>query len=249
LPTSEIRVDDLERNLFRLLAVYDLQNDVFADKSDLHWPQLNMISKDVATDLYYVFSYFDKKKRKETSKDKTGKSNSQQKSPTQDDLRNFMNRYLSLGGEENMGIIGEIVTAYAQFYRADWSKQSSAYAVLKPFSEAADVVVESDPKTEKDDLVLLVAGAIGDLMERVRGNQADGFNPILVDTSIGYPERVTLSREKQLAFATLFVEKVFYDYCNGDRALLRERTSRLRAAARFYYLSNYGYIKKETNND
>jgi CRISPR-associated protein Csc3 len=126
---------------------------------------------------------------------------------------------------------------------------SAAYAVLKPFSEAADVVVESDTKTDKDDLILLVAGAIGDLMERVRGNQADGFNPILVDTSISYPDRLALSRDKQMAFATLFVEKVFYQYCNGDRALLRERINRLRAAARFYYLSKYGYNKKETNND
>jgi len=236
---DRFRVDEILPALIRLLELYNLHVDVFAESNDLHWNLINAIAKDVATDPYYVFSYFERKERDPKKKVEL----------TSYVVNRYLEIYNSLGGEENMGIVGEIVTAYAQFYRADFGKQGSAYAVLKPFNEAADVVVESDPKTEKDDLVLLVAGAIGDLMERVRSNQADGFNPILVDTSITYPERMTLSREKQMAFATLFVEKVFYDYCNGDRALLRERTNRLRSAARFYYLSNYSYTKKETNND
>lgn len=235
---DRFRVDEILPCLVRLLKMYDLHVDVFGESNDLHWGLLNMIAKDVATDPYYVFPYFERKERDPKKKTEL----------TPYFVKRYLDIYLTLGGEENMGIVGEIVTAYAQFYRADWGKQSSAYAVLKPFSEAADVVVESDSRTEKDDLILLVAGAISDLMERIRGNQADGFNPILVDTSIGYPERLALSRAKQMAFATLFVEKVFYNYCNADRALLRERTNRLRSAARFYYLSNYGY-KKETTND
>jgi CRISPR-associated protein Csc3 len=239
LGQDRFRVEEILPHLIRLLELYDLHVDVFAESNDLHWNLINTIAKDVATDPYYIFSYFERKERNPKKKAEL----------TTYVVNRYLEIYNSLGGEKDMGIIGEIVNAYAQFYRADWGKLNSAYAVLKPFSEAADVVIESDPKTDKEDLILLVAGAIGDLMERLWGNQAEGFDPIVFakDSGLGGNERRTLSREKQMVFASLFVEKVFYHYCNGDRALLRERTNRLRAAARFYYLSNYGYTKKEAN--
>ena len=138
-----------------------------------------------------------------------------------------------------MGFIGKLVDAYAQFYRA--SKLDSAYAVLRPLGSAIEVVVESEPRTEADDLALLVAGAVNDDQERVRADQAEGFDPIVTDKSLGdYPTRLTLSRQKIADFARLFIDECFVGYCDGERALLRERTNRIRSAARFYYLTNYG---------
>lgn len=149
-----------------------------------------------------------------------------------------------------MSFIGEIVDAYAQFYQAEFGKLDSAHAVLRPLMTAMDVTIESDPQTDGDDLALLVAGAVNDDQERVRGRQADGFDPIATNKEIGsYPERIALSRQKIEEFARLFLDKVFNSYCYGDRAILRERTNRIRSAARFYYLQHYGRKAKSKEED
>ncbi len=52
-----------------------------------------------------------------------------------------------------MDFIGRLVEAYAQFYRAGFAKQDSAYAVLRPLGTAIKVVVESDPRIGAEDLL------------------------------------------------------------------------------------------------
>ncbi len=236
LGKDRFRVDELPDTVIRLLRLYDLHLDVFAERNDMHWPQLNAIAKDIVTDPNYTFYYYDHKRRKE---------NAQSDYLSLDTIERYLQIYQTFGGQKDMGLIGKLVDTYAAFYRG---KPDSAYSVLKPIAEVADAVIDSDPKTEKDDLLLLVAGAIGDLMERVWNNQADGWDPLVMQkTEQGYLERRETSRQKQMEFARLFVEEAFYGYCNGDRGLLRERLNRMRAAARFYYLSKYAY-KKETNN-
>lgn len=137
-----------------------------------------------------------------------------------------------------MSFIRKVVDAYAAFYRAENLK--AAYAVLRPLATAMDVIVDSDPKTDADDLLLLVAGALNDDQERVRSGQAEGYDPIATNKSLGtYPERLALSRQAIETFAQLVLKDVFTDYCNGDRGILRERANRLRSAVRFYYLSRY----------
>jgi len=136
-----------------------------------------------------------------------------------------------------MGIIGKLVDAYASFYRA--RKLDAAYGVLRPLGTAMDVIVKSDPRTERDDLLVLVAGAVNDDIDRVRVNQAEGWIPLKTEE----PEQrwFPLLRQKIEGFAQLCVDELFYGYCQGDRAVLRERLNRLRSAARFYYLQKYGY--------
>jgi CRISPR-associated protein Csc3 len=144
-----------------------------------------------------------------------------------------------LGGETDMGIIDKLVDAYAAFYRTH--KLDSAYGVLRPLGTAMDVIVKSDPRTEQDDLLLLVAGAVHDDIDRVRADQAEGWIPLKTEE----PEQkwFPLLRQKIEEFGQLCVDDLFYSYCQGDRAVLRERLNRLRSAARFYYLQNYGYQK------
>ncbi|MCL4266079.1 MAG: type I-D CRISPR-associated protein Cas10d/Csc3 [Anaerolineae bacterium] len=241
---DRFRVNETDHYLMRLLRLYDLHLDVFAEPKDMHWPQINAVVKDVVTDPLYVFAYYDRKRR-DTSSDKNGKkkekeSNREGIPPW--DIERYFDIYYTLGGEPDMGMISETVNAYATFYRAKYKNLDSAYAVLKPFAEAADVIIDSDPKTESDDLRLLVAGAMGDLMKRIWSNNADGWDPIVMvkGATTSREARKAASRDKQLAFADLFIERVFNQYCNGDRATLRERLNRLRSAARFYYLQNYG---------
>jgi CRISPR-associated protein Csc3 len=106
---DRLRVDEILPHLVRLLELYDLHVDVFAESNDLHWNLINAIAKDVATDPNYVFSYFERKERDPKKKVEL----------TPFVIKRYLEIYNSLGGEENMGIVGEIVNAYAQFYRAD----------------------------------------------------------------------------------------------------------------------------------
>jgi CRISPR-associated protein Csc3 len=253
LGRDRFRVDEIEDGLIRLLQLYHLHLSVFAEPKNMHWAQLNAVAKDVMTDPYYVFAYYDRKHRSESKTEEDGEGKKQNTKGKKKgastavskgipawDIENFVNIYLALGGDKTMGFIGELVDAYAQFYRADFSKLDSTYAVLRPLMTAIDATQDSDPTTEEDDLLLLIAGAVNDDQVRVRSDSAEGFDPIVTNTGNGtYPERLALSRLKIEEFAHLFVEKAFYGYCHGDRALLRERANRIRSAARFYYLQHY----------
>jgi CRISPR-associated protein Csc3 len=203
------------------------------------------VVKDIATDPYYVFSYYDRKERSKRTRQRKGKGGGTAtfKGVSREDLERYLEIYHVLGGERGMDIIGNLVDAYAVFYRA--GKLDSAYGVLRPLGTAMDVIVKSDPRTERDDLILLVAGAVNDDIERVRKNEAEGWIPLKTED----PEQqwFPLLRQKIQEFGQLCVDELFYNYCKGERAMLRERLNRLRSAARFYYLQNYGYKKKGEN--
>jgi CRISPR-associated protein Csc3 len=245
LPNDRFHVNELETNLLRLLRLYQLHLDVFGEPKDMHWGLINTLVKDIATDPLYIFSYYERKQRKPKSDEaKKGKKGAGESS-SGDGISPFtINRYMAIyetlktRRNDPMSFIRKVVDAYAAFYRAENLK--AAYAVLRPLATAMDVIVDSDPKTDADDLLLLVAGALNDDQERLRSGQAEGYDPIATNKSLGtYPERLALSRQSIETFAQFVLKDVFTDYCNGDRGILRERANRLRSAARFYYLSRY----------
>lgn len=254
LPNDRLHLNELSDELMRLLRLYQLSLDVFSDGNDLKWPLINTVAKDVFTDPYYVFSYYDRKQRKASSEDAgKGKKGKKANATTttsgisERDVQRYVAIYHQLGRKTDMGFIGELVDSYATFYRA--ANLDSAYAVVRPLMTAIDVVVESNPATDMDDLLLLVAGALNDDQERVRRDQAEGFDPIITNVSLGdYPERLALSRQAITSFAQLFLQKAFVEYCRGDRGVLRERANRLRSAARFYYLAHPSYIRRKSQN-
>jgi CRISPR type I-D-associated protein Csc3/Cas10d len=113
-----------------------------------------------------------------------------------------------------------------------------------------DAVIASDPKTDKETLLELVSGAVGELMQRVWADNADGWDPIvMIASETPRPERIALSMEKQADFVRFFVEEIFYKYCNADRGTLREKLSVMRGSARFIYRSKYVNQFKEEDND
>jgi CRISPR-associated protein Csc3 len=231
LGVDRIRVDQLEHFWRRLMAVYDVNLDAFAKAPDPAWNQVSLVAREMGTDPLAVFSLFERYERNAESGHQGG-------IPPRH-LRRYMEIYRTMGGEERMGFIGPVVDAYAVFYRT--RSLDSAHAVLRPLGTALKVIEESAPSLSHEDLVLLVAGAVNDDMERVRGGQAEGFNPILRS---GGP---ALTRVRVGEFAEIFVTEVFEKYCEEDRALLRERANRLRSAARFYYLSQYVRRKEGEN--
>jgi len=249
LSKESFRVDETPDNVERLLRIYSLLLDVYGDDSGPHWGQLTNVAKDLETDPLCVFQYYDRRQRQ--GKEDKKKSKGKESRPPVDTPRNngislqdqqrYMGIYRAIGGNEDMDFIGRLVEAYAQFYRAAFAKQDSAYAVLRPLGTAIKVVVESDPRIGEEDLLLLVAGAVNDDQERVRADQAEGFDPIVTNKELGdYGTRLVLSRQKIADFARSVINDCFVAYCDGDRAVLRERTNRIRSAARFYYLTHYG---------
>jgi CRISPR-associated protein Csc3 len=251
---DRFRVDELEHSLLQLLNLYDLHLDVFGEVRDPHWPLISQVTQDVVTDPYMVFAYYERKPRRDRQ-DRQRRNRKRGQRPNTDgisqgDLEAYWRIYLALGGEENMGIIGRLVDAYAKFYRAPLHDPSS-YAIVRPLDEAIQATVKSDPKTTADDLTLLVVGPLADVMERVWERQVDGFDPIVFATGspLKRDERRDLSRCKQEAFIQLFLDEFFAGYCNGDRATLQDRQNRIRSAARFYYLKHHAKsTKKEDAN-
>lgn len=241
LGTDRFRVDELPEAVIRLLRLYDLHLDVFGDNS---WGQINGMVKDLVTNPYYVFYYLEHKKRKE---------NLAGGYFSKESINRYLQIYQAFGGIKEMGLVGKLVRAYTEFYEPKWDRKDSAYAILKPLLEAADTIVASKPDTDKDTLIELVSGAVGELMQRVWANNADGRDPIvMVSSDLPRAERIAQSMQKQAEFARFFVEEVFYGYCKGDRGELRENMSVIRGAARFEYLRqfvhNSNYTQKEKEN-
>lgn len=256
LGKDRFRVDELPQAVVRLLRLYDLHLDVFGDGKDLHWAQINEVAAAVKTDPLNVFMYYDRKKRnggKEKGKGKKGGVKSNQLVPRLD-VERYYQIYLTLGGEEHMGIIGKLVDAYAAFYRTrTFKKEPSAYAIVRPLDELINATLKTDPKLERDDLALILSGVLADVMERVWNDSVkDATDPIIFEKNSprSMEERKRLSRQKQEEFVELFLSGLFEGLCQGRRATLQENANRYRSAAKFYYLKNYYYSNPtEANHD
>ncbi|PDW01379.1 type I-D CRISPR-associated protein Cas10d/Csc3 [Candidatus Viridilinea mediisalina] len=264
LDGDELRLDQLETQLWRLLRLYQLHLDVFAEPKDLNWGMLNGVAKDIATDPLAVFSYYERKQRtksSESQQDKPKKGKAKAKSqPKQESgdtiapymIERYMAIYQTLRRNDVTEFIAQLVDDYAAFYRADYRHLGSAYTVLRPLGTAIDVTKRSSPNTAEEDLILLIAGAINDEMDRVRNDAATsgGFDPIITDKSRGtYPERLDLSMQAIAHFARQFVQRCFKEYCKGDRGILRERANRIRSAANFHYLATYARFNTTAQAD
>jgi len=256
LGRDHFRVDELPEAVIRLLRLYDLHLDVFSNDKKLRWPQINELAAAIKTDPLNVFLYYDRHKRSRgTEKSKGKKAKGGPKNAqivSHSDVERYYQIYLTLGGEENMGIIGKLVDAYAAFYRTrTFKKEPSAYAVVRPLDELINTTLKTDPKLEGDDLRLMLSGALADVMERVWNDSIkDATDPIIFEKNSSrlMEDRKRVSRQKQEEFVELFLSELFEGLCQGRRATLQENANRYRSAAKFYYLKNYFY-SKEADHD
>jgi len=239
LRRDRFRINELPGVLLRLLALYDLHTTAFGEGFNAHWGQLNAVAKDVATNPYYVFAYFDQWQRSKEARAGKGGGPAAGGQIWPNELRRYQDIYTILKGDTSMGMIETLVDAYTAFYRAEDLK--SSFGVLKPFRLAIDTIMATRPEIGDDDLIEAVAGQVYDMVERTHDNQAEGRDPIWYNRSLGsVPERLALLRARVREFAALMVQEVFKEYCAGDRAVLREQTNLLSSAARFAYLRKYG---------
>jgi CRISPR-associated protein Csc3 len=231
---TSFRLDELKTAIPAAFSFYALTSQAYQDARKFPvWNALNTVSQSLDTSPLYVFHYADRIQENR----KQGKRKI--KDPSIGVALDLLQYYQSLvayyGEDDSMKMIEQLVTVYACFYRA---KSSAAYARLRPLNVAAKVVLESRPETCKEDLQLMIEGHLISLMDDIRDNKTDGLFA---------PGSKADDRRKNIEeFSNYFLEKVFLEYCRGERSLLRQNINLIRKASEAYYIKNY--LKKFEEN-
>lgn len=224
LKDTAIRLDSVEENLKRLLALFTMHYETFKDK----WTLLNQEMREVATDPISVFSYFDQKIRQQDSKKLSGKV-------VQEIAQIYWDVFKVLGGEK-MGLISETVDKYTKFYRA---KGFSHYGMARPLRIASESVIKSSTTLPDEDIKLQIIGEIMEWLDRIRSGGAEGYMP----KRVGGPTLIEAVKD----FVDYFYGEVFKKYSEGDRALLKKKVNDFSSGCVAYYLMNYiNWKEKET---
>lgn len=223
---TRFRLDELETAIPAALSMYTLTTQAYLDAQKCStWNSLNSVAQALNTSSLYVFHYADRilKHRK--------KKRSRLEDPMIDLAEDLLLYHKLLSdyykGDDLMQMISELVDKYACFYRA---KGFAAYARLRPLNEAAKRVLESPPQTSQEDLQLMLEGYLLSLVDGVLDKKVDGFIP-----KGAAKDKIQLVSD----FAKHFLDQVFYDYCRGERSLLRQNINLIRHAAEAYYIKHY----------
>lgn len=208
------RLDELPATLKLSAGLHSLAAEAYRSGGFPDWDRVCSVSRNLKTDPLWVFGYADRIAQGDGM------------FPA---MAERLIRYYELIGGDRMGLIARLVEGYTAFYRAT---SYAAHARLRPLSIAADVVLKGDP-LDRDSLLREISGEIEAFLGRVHGRMADGFAPLK-----GEEERRAVD-----AFAELFLEEVFEEYCGGDRATLRQRLNRLKNACEAEYVRRFGRKK------
>lgn len=220
------RLDQLKNAIPAAFSLYTITAQAYRDnKKNPIWNAINTVAQNLDTSPLYVFHYADR--IQENRKQEKRKVNDQSIGVALDLLQYHQSLVDYYGGDDDMEMIKELVDRYARFYRA---KGFAAYARLRPLNIAADKVLRSQPNTSKEDIQLMLEGYLLALVDGVLNNTIDGFVP-----------KGAAKEKQQLVedFAQFFLEKVFYDYCRGERSLLRQNINLIRHAAEACYIKSY----------
>ena len=233
LGTVEIRIDQIEEALKKIVAVYDINIDVFQKDGKPQWQHLNEIGRNIDTDPLYVFHYLEAFRRKQGwdsfPKPRDGESSIPER---------YIQNYQNLGGDK-MSLIEEVANRCFKFYGPNNFNPNS---ILKVITLVEDVIVNSEPKICSTDLKYQAIGEVSNLMQRIRTSRAQGYARLRRD-------------EEPLAiheFVEYFYHTVFADYYDGERGMLRQRRNRFNAGVNAWYQVNWRQFQakkaKEDNN-
>jgi CRISPR-associated protein Csc3 len=215
-----------------LSAAYAIHLDVNRKKDgNPDWGKLSNLAKDLETSPLYVFHYLNKWLRKQDKIESIPIAK----------IRLYFDFYYYFEPQgETMNKIRQLTELYRRFYRAaSKGKPPKANAILKPIDETADVILKVDKSLMIDDesLTDLVAGRLAKLMNNVRRGTAEGKPPLIFVDGKWKPA-LTLEEERQAIyeFSQYFVEKIFRENFNCDRARLAGRQlNLLRDTCEFLY--------------
>lgn len=230
LKKDRLRIDEVERSLRQLAAVYDINIDAYRDGAKPQWQHLNGVAGNIETDPLYVFHYLEVLRRK-------NKWDSFPR-PKEGDAfipERYLQFYETLGGDK-MSLIEGIAQRCFNFYGPDSFKPNS---VLKVVSLVEDVIINSKPMVTEADLKYQAAGEVHNLMERIRSSRAQGFarlNPAAQSEAIQ-------------AFVDYFYQEVFMGDAEGQRALLRAARNRLNAGINAWYQVNWRQFRTRKSEE
>lgn len=217
LKTERVRVNRLLPKLRVLASIYTVNLDTYAKKGKPEWKHLSEIARDLETDPLFLFSYLRKQERNE--------------SMYPGSVEHYMRIYKEIDPqEETLSRIKACVDAYTAFYRGGYNSHS----ILKPVDIVAKAIITSPLNIDEEgeeDLLLQIQGEIKNWLDRVRKRQATGW------AIYWKPEDIeTKEAEAVESFVRIFYNKVFKNYCQGERGLLRNRINRFKDGCEAYYV-------------
>lgn len=235
LSSLELRIDEIEANLKKIVAAYDMNIDVFQKDGKPQWQHLNEVARNIDTDALYVFHYLEAFRRKQNWDSFPKPRDGEPSIPDR-----YIQTYHHVGGDK-MSLIEEVSKRCFKFYGPDGFTTNS---VLKVITLIEDVIVNSRPTTDQDDLKYMAAGMVSNHIERIEKRAAKGYSRLR-----------SRPKEKEAAiyeFVEHFYNKVFMEDYNGERALLRQARNRFNAGINAWYQVNWRQLqvkKSEENNN
>ena len=232
LKKDRLRIDEVEKSLGKLSAIYDINIDAFRNGAKPQWQHLNSVAGNIETDPLYVFHYLDVLRRK-------NKWDSFPK-PKDGDIfipERYLQFYETLGGDK-MSLIEGIAQRCFNFYGP--ADRFTPHSVLRVISLVEDVIINSESTIKQVDLKWQARGVVQDLMRRIRNHRAQG-----------YP-RLSNQQEELEAIEALvdyFYEEVFKNDCGEQRAILRARRNLLNSGVNAWYQVNSEQFRKEKNEE
>ncbi len=231
LQKDRLRIDQVEKSLQKLTAIYDINIEAFRDGAKPQYQHLNSVAGNIETDPLYVFHYLDVFRRK-------NKWDSFPK-PKDGDIfipERYLQFYETLGGDK-MSLIEGIAQRCFNFYGP--ADRFTPHSVLRVISLVEDVIINSEPTIDPIDLKWEARGEVHNLMKRVRSSRAQGFARL-------HPQDEPAAIE---ALVDYFYEEVFMHDYKGQRAILRARRNRLNAGINAWYQANWQQFRKEKNEE
>ena len=232
LQKERLRIDEVEKGLEKLSAIYDINIDAFRDGAKPQWQHLNSVAGNIETDPMYVFHYLDVFRRK-------NKWDSFPK-PKEGDIfipKRYLQFYETLGGDK-MSLIEGIAERCFNFYSP--ADRFTPHSVLRVISLVEDTIINSESTIKQTDLKWQARGVVQDLMRRIRNRSAQGYY------------RLSDEQEELEAIEVLvdyFYEEVFKNDCGEQRAILRARRNLLNSGINAWYQVNWEQFRKEKNEE
>ena len=235
LRQDKLRIDEIEPALRKVAACYDINVDVFQKDRSPQWQHLNEIARNIDTDPLYVFHYMEAFRRKQSWDSFPKPQHDEPSIPER-----YIQNYHHIGGDK-MSLIEEVSKRCFKFYGPDGFKTNS---ILKVIILIEDVIVNSRPTTDQNDMKYMAAGMVSNHIERIEKGGAKGYSPLR-----SIPEQREIAIRE---FVEYFYDEVFMKHNNGERALLRQARNRFNAGINAWYQVNWRQFQtkkaEEDNN-
>ncbi|MGB7440381.1 MAG: type I-D CRISPR-associated protein Cas10d/Csc3 [Coleofasciculaceae cyanobacterium] len=219
---TDLRLQELEAVLKRLLVAYSLHLDTRSNPPDGRWQAFNSTVREVMTDVLNIFALANEKLRED------------KREATTEEVQRYC-KYAQIwsAGEpkmqEKLKITQRLVKEYRQFYQV--SMNDSSHSILLPLSKALEVILSVPEHWDDEELIFQGAGQLQSALDR----QEVYKRPLIKDKSVAYETRQAQEFEAIHAFMTTCVKELFGVMCKGDRALLQENRNRIKSGAEFAY--------------